>query len=164
MVGDQPVDAGAREGAERGEHGGPEAVGVGGQRHGVGLATVDRGHDDLRTVHAVDLVRDERTGRPRVERAGDEVVAVDAFAGQGEEQPARGEAAGVELHGAGHGRRRVTTDQPTADYPRDLAEGEVDHGVLSSVSPVGARYPSRLTSSSAALARSSNGCTTPATS
>src|SRR5699024_7594246 len=94
----------------------------------------------------------------------DEPVPVDAFAGQGQEQSARAEAARVELDRAGDGGVGIAPDEASADDRGDLAEREVDHRVLSSVPPGEAVYSRRLTNSSAARALSSNGWTTPATS
>src|SRR5699024_3453999 len=158
---DKLVDTGPGESSERGEDGRPRPVGVSGQRHRVGLPTVDRRHHDLCTGRTVDLAGHQCRRRARVQGSGDEIMTVDPFTRQGEEETSGLHAPGVELDGTGDGRRRVTSDQSTADYPGDLTEGEGDHDELSSVSPCRAVLPRRLMSSSAARARSSKGCTTP---
>ena len=83
--------------AERGEHGGAGPVGVPGERDG---ADVGVGHAAARRPRARRPAGGEHPdGAPR-DRVRGEVVPVDALAGQGDEQAAGLDLAGVELDGA----------------------------------------------------------------
>ena len=92
--------------------------------------------------------RAEHAGRPRLDGRRGEVVPVDVLALHREEEPTRHHGPTVDERRPGHGARVVAVGDRASDDVGDLGEGHRDH----------------RRSASRATARSSKGCTTPATS